>query len=395
EEYYESIYDFEKKEIKKAKSIIARLKIDNINEDGRIKTIDNYIKNNYVIQEVEVEPDDLTYILENKVASNNGMVMLYALLLQEAGVDHEIGFTSDRFNARFDKDFMSRFFFEKYIIYFPGQLKFLIPTDQFYRYPLIPHELTFNDGLFMQPVTLGKRKTAIANIVSIPSDDVNMSYGDRFIDISFENRFKKVKVSVNQQLAGHLGVGIQPYLSFFSPDEQDDIITDLIRSIGKDAVILNYVVSNMDIDKSLIEKPFTIESELIVNSLLEKAGDNYLFNIGNVIGQQVEMYQDRERQNDVEMTYPHRYLRVINVDIPDGYVIKNLDELIIDITYPTNEEPTMSFTSNYELKDNKLTITVKEFYTESRYPVDQFEQYREVINGAADFNKIVLLIEKE
>jgi hypothetical protein len=40
-----------------------------------------------------------------------------------------------------------------------------------------------------------------------------------------------------------------------------------------------------------------------------------------------------------------------------------------------------------------LTVFADEYYKINKIDVDFFEDYRSVINGAADFNKIVLILE--
>ena len=52
-----------------------------------------------------------------------------------------------------------------------------------------------------------------------------------------------------------------------------------------------------------------------------------------------------------------------------------------------------SFKSSYQLEGNTLTVTANEHYRENRVQVAMYEEYRTVINSAADFNKIVLLLE--
>ena len=52
-----------------------------------------------------------------------------------------------------------------------------------------------------------------------------------------------------------------------------------------------------------------------------------------------------------------------------------------------------SFKSSYQLLGNKLIITADEHYKENKIEVSMYEEYRTVINSAADFNKITLLLE--
>ena len=44
---------------------------------------------------------------------------------------------------------------------------------------------------------------------------------------------------------------------------------------------------------------------------------------------------------------------------------------------------------------NVLDIEVTETYHEILYPLSQFETFKKVINAAADFNKVVLVLEKK
>ena len=60
----------------------------------------------------------------------------------------------------------------------------------------------------------------------------------------------------------------------------------------------------------------------------------------------------------------------------------------------TDKSATMGFISTYTLNDAELLINIHEFYKEIYYPVDTFEEFRKVINASADFNKVVLVLEK-
>ena len=51
------------------------------------------------------------------------------------------------------------------------------------------------------------------------------------------------------------------------------------------------------------------------------------------------------------------------------------------------------FDSHYTLDCNLLTVTADEHYRESIVAPEIFEAYRTVINSAADFNKVTLILE--
>lgn len=55
----------------------------------------------------------------------------------------------------------------------------------------------------------------------------------------------------------------------------------------------------------------------------------------------------------------------------------------------------MSFVSGFTKEGNNVNIHVREEYRNLYYPVSQYEDFKKIINAAADFNKIVLVLEKK
>ena len=65
----------------------------------------------------------------------------------------------------------------------------------------------------------------------------------------------------------------------------------------------------------------------------------------------------------------------------------------MDFSSSKDGEKTMEFTSKYEINGNRLTVTCVEYYNEIDIPLERYEEFRTVINAAADFNKITLVFE--
>ena len=59
------------------------------------------------------------------------------------------------------------------------------------------------------------------------------------------------------------------------------------------------------------DKPLEISATIFATNNIEKAGNKYLFKVGELIGRQAEMYQENERQFDIEIPNPHQYTRNI------------------------------------------------------------------------------------
>ncbi len=119
-----------------------------------------------------------------------------------------------------------------------------------------------------------------------------------------------------------------------------------------------------------------------------------LIKIGEIIGDQTEIYEEKPRQFPIHLNYPHVMNRHIVVEIPDGYSITNLKDLNIQSICKDNDQRTMGFESTYRLEKNTLIIDVVEDYRLISYPVTQYPAFQKVINSAADFNKVILVLEK-
>ncbi len=67
---------------------------------------------------------------------------------------------------------------------------------------------------------------------------------------------------------------------------------------------------------------------------------------------------------------------------------------LLDLNVEEDGEVVYYFESTYSLKKNILKIQVDEGYENIYHPKEDFEAFRKVINAAADWNKIVLVLSK-
>ena len=77
-----------------------------------------------------------------------------------------------------------------------------------------------------------------------------------------------------------------------------------------------------------------------------------------------------------------------------GKAIKNPDDLKLNIAYQDRDLTPFLFKSDYTLKGDVLEISIEECYKEIYAPLSRYEDFRKVVNAAADFNKITLVLEK-
>ena len=393
--YYEAIYDPIKKNEKNIKKLLSQLKLKKLETEEKIKKIEYYLKTNFVKREdLDIDGiNNLDFVLKNRVTHNFGMLKLFAACFEVAGIDHQVGFTCSRYDVRFDPDFESWNYLEKMLIYFPDTKRYLMPTEALNRYGLIDYDYTHQKGLFMKSVKVGDFKSAVPKIRDIPFVTHDKTYSNMYMDISLSDDLSKAIIKKKYEYAGYYS--FVEFYDYMSEEEKDKLIDEIIKQIGEDAEIISKSTENTDPESSPVDdEPFTINAEIELKSILERAGDNILFNIGKLIGEQVEMYQEKERQFDVEIEYPHSYIREIKFKIPENYEVKGLDKLKINIVYGENGKNDLAFICDYKIEDNQIIISIEEYYTDVFYPKSRYEEFREVINAAADFNKITLILEK-
>jgi hypothetical protein len=180
-------------------------------------------------------------------------------------------------------------------------------------------------------------------------------------------------------------------------DKRTELMQQLQKSVVPDASnFQKLAVRNVERGVSALDKPFIIESQLESASLLDKAGPRYLFKIGTLLGPQTELYQKEERQFDVENDNNRRYHRTIRFDVPAGYTVRNLKDLNVDVKAGGDAaKPDFDFRSSYVQEGQTVTVTVSENYRQVRWPKADFEAFRAVVNAAANFNKVVLVLDKK
>lgn len=396
----QNIYSFFYNEIPKSvlSAINKLIKSEGINkkndEVSKIRALETYIKSSFFISKVKNEElEDLSTIIQKKVANKDGIIKLYVAILQALQIEHEIVLTSNRFKLKFDKDFEANNFLNNYLIFFPKQETYISPEVVESRYGFPPFNLTDNYGLFIKEVTLGDFKSGVGKIKYIKAPEANETYDNVFLNVKFdESDLTKTFINLDKSITGYYAMYIQPYMDLIKEEKKDEITDSFIKTMGENIEITNKEVFN-GMPELFGIKPFRVTSEITSEYFVEKAGRKYLFKVGELIGPQMELYQEKKRVLPVESQFKRSYLREIEIEIPEGYSVSNLNDINIDNFYEKDGVKLMVFKSFYTQKNNILKITANEFYKLNFIDVDIYEDYRKVINSAADFNKIILIFE--
>lgn len=369
------------KDIPKSKDAIEQLKF-----------IENKVKSSINFNRYFNKNESLTDVVKNKQANGFFTLRLYTAILNMMKIEHEIVFTSKRFTNYFDKDFETMEQLNEVILYFPKVDEYMDIMALEYRLPMINFNYNGNHGLFIKGKELGGTSIGMGTVKKIKVPSPELTHDIQNITIDFRENIEKPMVHANYQFKGYSAINFQPLKDFVSKDQYEILKKDYAKNYTVETEYISLKLENEGIE-NIGFKPLILDAKF--EGTTQKAGNNILFKAGETIGRQMEMYQNHPRILPVEVYYPHSYTRTLKILLPNGYSAKNLDSFNFDKKLNINGKTEAAFTSSYVQNGNEITVTNVEYYNVLDYPLNIFEDYRAVINAAADFNKITLVLTKD
>lgn len=393
--YFKSIT---KKDLAVINKINSKIGInDSDKKEAKIRKIENYLKENiYVVRNVQKEElSDIKSIWSSKTASESGFIKLFVNCVKAAELNVEIVLTSNRMKNKLDKDFEASNFLTEVLLYFPQVKQFTSPETISYRLGYPAPKCTDNYGLFVKEVKVGEYLSGVGKVKYIKASLAKDNIDQMDLNVSFDKEdMTKNAIDITASYYGYNALQIQPYLKIINEKQRKEILEAFVKATDEDITILGQTVTNESME-TFPEKPLVVNSKTESTSFVSNAGDKYLFQLGKLIGPQMEMYQEKERILPYESTNTRTYKRTIVVNIPEGYKFSNLEDINIHNSYEEEGKKLMEFHSHYKLEGNKLIVYADEFYDLVIIKPSIFEEYRKIINNAADFNKITLVLEKK
>jgi hypothetical protein len=395
---YKSYLNVSKKELQACNKVLENQKeykaLNDIHD--KISWIENYLKTNYIQQEYidNDHADEIEYILKNKTTTEMGFKNLFVCMFLSQGISFDIGYTTDRFMKKFDPDFVNADNLSNFLFYFPGIRQYLAPTEMFYRTPLIPSQWCGQNGIFSRTSLEGGKLNVIAEPRPIPEESVESNFHNHDVSVELNADIDTANIYMKQTLGGHNSLPYLPVFILLDAEKQKESSKQILAINQKEEPMDDFKVQNNSFSNLSTRKPLILQTTIHSTSFIEKAGNKYLLKIGELIGPQSEMYQEKERQFDLEIPNPHQYTRTITMNVPEGYKLANLDKLTMNVKSDYNGKEACKFTSSYKMNGKKLEVNVFEIYKNSFTPISEYDSYRKVINAAADFNKIVIVLEK-
>ena len=395
---YNNITNLTEKEKKAIAKFVggAAIPID-ASEEKMIMLLEDFMKKSINVDEKLVKEDasNIEAILKSGNTNSFGAVRFFAAMLQNKNIKFQAVFPSLRSQLPLDEELANWNRIDETLVYFPGTGKFAEPSGSAIRYPYVDPYCAGTRGLFIKETTIGDVKTAVGkfdDIAIIPLED---NLHNIEIHAKLDASGDSLIIDSKQILTGYAAMSYRPLWTYIAKDKQEEAIKEIVQAVAKSDNIQNIKCENTKLTDCWENKPLIIGATLYTAELLEKAGNKILFKLGELIGNQEQMYQEKTRQLPAEIAYAHILERQINFEIPTGYFIKNPESIVIDVQHKQDNVLTIGFVSSYKIVNNLLQVNVMETYANLKYPLTEFDIFKKVINASADFNKIVLVLEKK
>jgi hypothetical protein len=382
--------ELDKKQQKTIDEFCSQIPKSNDPQD-QIWNIENKIKKTINYNKYGNSSETIGDILKSKQANKVDMLKVYLAVLKQFNIESKVVLASNRYELPFDKDFESYENLDEVLLYFPAIKKYLTPTEIEYRIPFFPDPLGNNNGLFISQKMFGGVAMGISDVsfIELPSAEVTKDFMD--ITVDFTEDVENPKITTDVTFGGYTAMDFQPVKDFASADQYQTFLKAIAKNYTLDVDYTSLKIENEGLD-FVGKKPFIMKIAFDGKELVQKAGANYLFSVGKLIGSQMELYQENKRVLPVEIDHPHSYVRTIKIKLPKGMKAKNLEKFVMDFKTQIENKTQAGFVSNYSEKNGEVNVTNTEYYNVVNYPLENFTDYKNVINAAADFNKIVVIL---
>ncbi len=396
QQYRVAVYSREKAEQKAVEKLLRALRLKAIKgNDARIAALETWVKGSVFLQESGgAELEMLDEVISSRLASELGLIRLLAAALQLADIPHQLVISADREGFPLDPDFESWSYLEEPLFHFPQSGKFLDPLSFAFRYGLLGPHVAGQHALFIQPVHQDGSGVPAYRIKRIPELTLQDHYDDLDLQVHFNLEAERIDIAAERRMSGHRASFLQPYMDLLVAEEVQQIGTELLQLTGAEGAISSLAFSQERLSDVYAGKPLVLQGAYQSEHLLERAGERWLFRAGQLIGPQVAMYQEGARRLPVDVQYPHGYRRKLVMVAPEGYSFAGTEALGQSLHFSDSTgHKLMGFEAQWTLQSDTLVAEIHEYYAITDLPASWFGSFQQVINAAADFNKISVLLE--
>ena len=381
-------YAFSNGEVKK---LIQKLDLKDKNTNEQLTILDEYIKTHF---ESYAEGESINVRIKitegNSKLAPRDFILLYKYAFDALKIPYELIMTEDRFVGDLDEEMMTFHEFTELNFYFRDLNKFIAPNQEYLSYGNPPYE--FQDTK-AKGYNVPKKEGSYI-FIPVISSDFTKNETESIVTLNADLS----KVTIEKKIAntGYTGQMLRYAYNDLAKNEEKKGLVDLVKDValeGIDVKLLEHTAENLEFKNNYTNTPFIINTKVEpVESFVEKAGNLLMINLGKVIGNQANLYQENTRKTDIDLKYAREFHNKIIFNIPKGYQVDHYNDLVIDKVMKYDENKNCLFKSTVKVVDNQVIITVDEKYKAINYPKEVYQEYRKVFNASADFSKASIVL---
>jgi hypothetical protein len=384
--------EISKKDIKAVDELIENMNLNQAkNHFDSIFTLESYIKKHINFsKEYKDNESSIENTFKTKKANEVDLLQLYHHVFSKVQIPYQLVLTCNRFDFPFDKNFESYQQIDEILMYFPTIKKYFSPFSVFSRIPYFDYRLGNNYGLFFKKVKIGENElmTKETKFIEIPS---YYELDSQLFQVDFRSNISKPTIEINYITEGAIAYQNQAVYDFIDEKSKIELSQNIIKAFVNEEMNVQYYNTGVD---NLGRAPFKVVGSFSSNKLCEKNANKILFKIGELIGKQMQLYAENKRMMPIDINYPHAYYRKIVLNLPEDYEVKGLEALNFNTLLEQDKEKA-GFVSSYTIQDNTIEVVIREYYDNTMYSISNYNDFQKVINAAADFNKISVVLQKK
>jgi len=400
----ESFFVFYKPELKSRTELFNQLNTqlkgkEFLSHDERsIKIIDSIFKKNYLLKDhfIQSKLSSFPIYQSNVIELDRKIIRTYCSIFNLIGIEYQVILCSNKNEVKVNTSSYSPFTLNEFLIYFPKFESYLYPLSKTIQYNLIPNWLVGSKGFLIE------ENMEKYSFIDIPATPAKNNLSELKITVNMNLNDNSSLYSITGAGTGQVASNYNSLIFNASSDEEikkrkidlvnwrypNDSIIDVILD---DPYSWGYAENCKDL---ACEKKYyaTVKS----TSFFEESDDRLFLNVGHLIGPQDNLYSVTERVHPISRQNNQTYLFEIKIPIPIGYVYSGEQNTAINNQFlDDNENEIASFTSTIEVIGTDVVIKIIEAYHQVEIDKKYYNQYRTVINSAADFNKAIVILSKK
>lgn len=372
------------------KKFIQELQLDDqsVSVDERLKKMDIYLKENIELDYQE----NYKKVFDTKKINPRMVLYLYKDVLDNLKIPYQFLASTDRFNDKFDKTFVVPAVLSEILIYIPETEKYLSPFEYWLPYGAPNWTCIDNEAAYFKKEGSRNVNCSFIKVGSVSMDE-NLKTSES--EITVDEDMETVRVNKKSTTTGYSAFYYRNVMKYIKEEKLKDFIKDAVFN-EVDVDLKEYTIENKEYRNNYDNsKPFTFNTKVeIKESWLENAGKNYLITLGKVLGKQFDLYQETERHTDIDLSYAKKYNHTIKFNVPEGYAVNSIDNLLFNKELKEDGKVIGRFVSTAKKEGKTIIITIEEFYDFIHLDREKYPAYRNLVNASYDFYKSSIVLSK-